>query len=218
MNYLAPEISLLFATIIFISVVALNLIKKDSWSVWLYITQSLAIASLLLITAYKEFSILLLIAIVATIAVKIIIAPYFFFDLLKKHQLKSPSKTYLNIWITALAMVILSGLTQTNFFKQLVHLAPEGQNFLFVSLATILLSLFSSINKKGALSQMLGILFLENGIVSFALFAGLEQNPALQLGITFNILIWIIIATVFVSMIYQKFGSLDVSNMKHLTE
>jgi len=65
---------------------------------------------------------------------------------------------------------------------------------------------------------MLGILSLENGIVSFALFAGLEQNPGLQLGITFDVLIWIIIASVFISMIYRQFGSLDVTTMKKLTE
>jgi len=83
----------------------------------------------------------------------------------------------------------------------LAQLAIEGRNLLLLSVATIMISLFLIINRKGALSQMLGILSLENGIVSFALFAGLEQNPGLQLGITFNILIWIIIATVFISMI-----------------
>jgi hydrogenase-4 component E len=40
----------------------------------------------------------------------------------------------------------------------------------------------------------------------------------LQLGITFNILIWIIIATVFISMIFRQFASLDVTTMKELTE
>ncbi len=96
--------------------------------------------------------------------------------------------------------------------------APEGINLLLLNVATIMISLFLSINRKGALSQMLGILSLENGIVSFALSAGLEQNPGLQLGITFNILIWIIIATVFISMMFRQFGSLDVTTMKKLTE
>ena len=74
------------------------------------------------------------------------------------------------------------------------------------------------INRKGVLSQMLGILSVENGIVAFALFSGLEQNPALQLGITFNILIWIMIASVFATMIFRQFGSLDVTTMKKLTD
>ena len=126
--------------------------------------------------------------------------------------------TYLNTPITVLIIAALVAFTQTDVFRPLAQLAADGSNLLLLSVATIMISLFLIINRKGALSQMLGILSLENGIVSFALFAGLEQNPGLQLGITFNILIWIIIATVFISMIYRQFGSLDVTTMKKLTE
>ncbi len=65
---------------------------------------------------------------------------------------------------------------------------------------------------------MIGILSLENGIVCFATFAGLEQTPGLQLGVIFDIFVWVIIATVFISMIYRHFGSLDVSAMRTLKE
>jgi hydrogenase-4 component E len=59
---------------------------------------------------------------------------------------------------------------------------------------------------------------LENAIVSFATLAGLEQSPGLQIGIMFDIGVWIMIATIFVSMIYRQFGSLDVASMQHLKE
>ena len=68
------------------------------------------------------------------------------------------------------------------------------------------------------MSQIIGILSLENGIVAFALFSGLEQSPALQIGIMFDLLVWVIIAAVFISMIYKQFGSLDVTELKHLKE
>jgi hydrogenase-4 membrane subunit HyfE len=50
----------------------------------------------------------------------------------------------------------------------------------------------------------------------FAALAGLEQSPVLQLGIVFDITVWFVISTMFVSMIYRHFGSLDVTNMKKL--
>lgn len=218
MEQLTPQISLIFATAIFTSAIFLNLSKKDSFSVWLYLVQSAAIATLLLISSFEQPSILLLLAIASTVIVKVVVAPYFFMGLIKRHHLTLSANTYLNTPLTVMVIASLAALTQTDFFKPLISLAPSGQNFLVISVATILISLFLSINRKGALSQMLGVLSLENGIVSFALFAGLEENPGLQLGITFNILIWIVIATVFASMIYQKFGSMDVSNMKGLTE
>jgi len=46
----------------------------------------------------------------------------------------------------------------------------------------------------------------------------LEQSPTLQLGIIFDIAVWIVISTVFTSMIYQHFGSLDVTEMKSLKD
>lgn len=218
MDYLAPQISLLLATAIFTTAIFLHLTRKDSMAVFLYMIQSTAIAALLIISSFEKFSLLLLAAIICTVAVKIFIAPYFFFSLIKRHRLKLSGSAFLNMPATLTVIALLVALTRTDFFQPLAMLAPAGQNFLLLALSTIFISLFLNINRKGALLQTLGILSLENGIVFFALFAGLEQNPALQLGITFNILIWVIVATVFSSMIFQKFGSLDVSSMKGLTE
>ena len=40
----------------------------------------------------------------------------------------------------------------------------------------------------------------------------------LQIGILFNLLIWLAIATVFISMLFRHFGSLDTSLMKQLKD
>lgn len=218
MIQLTPQLSLIFATLIFTSTVILHLVKKNSSAVQLYVLQSIVIAALLIISSTEKFSILLLIAIIATITVKVIIAPYFFFNIIRKHQLKATEDTYLNSPLTLLVIVILVVLTKSNFFQPLAFLLPVEQNLFFISIASILVSIFLSINRKGALSQMIGILSLENAIVGFAIFAGLEQYPSLQLGITFNILIWIVIASVFASMIFKQFGSIDVGQMKKLKE
>ena len=180
--------------------------------------QSSAIGVLLLASAFDRFTPLLIVAIVATVAVKIVIAPYFFYGLIKRHELKFSVSTYLNTPATLTVIAALLVLTQSDFFSPLAMLAPGSDKLMRLAFATILISLFLSINRRGAISQVLGILSLENGIVSFALFAGLEESPGFQLGITFNILIWVIIATVFASMIFRKFGSMDVTSMKKLKD
>jgi hydrogenase-4 component E len=218
MTPMIPQILLMLQIIIFATAVFMHLTKKNSSAIRLYIAQSAAVSLLLLLPAIEESTKLLIVAIASTIAVKLFIAPYFFFGLIRKHRLKFSVSTYLNTPITLLVIAVLVAVTRTEVFRPLAHLASDGNNLLLLNVATIMISLFLSINRKGALSQMLGILSLENGIVSFALSAGLEQNPGLQLGITFNILIWIIIATVFISMMFRQFGSLDVTTMKKLTE
>lgn len=209
---------LFIETIIFVTIVLLHLTKKGAASIWLYVVQSSAIAILLLLSYFGEPSLLLALAIGAVLVVKILVAPAFFFRLLKRHQLKFSASTYLSMPLTLLAIAAVVALTQSTLSSSIVTLAPLRQNILLICAASIFIALFLLINRKGALSQMLGILSLENSIVSFAIFAGLEQNPGLQLGIIFDILIWVIIASVFASMIYRHFGSLDVTEMKKLTE
>jgi hydrogenase-4 component E len=218
LNMTASQSSLLLETVVFTTSIFLHLVKKNATAVRLYMAQSAAISLLLLLPAFDKSSKLLLIAIIATIAVKTVVAPWFFFGLIKKHKLKFSVTTYLNTPLTLIVIAALVAFTRTDVFRPLAYLAPVDNNLLLLSLSAIMISFFLIINRKGALSQMIGMLSLENGIVSFAVFAGLEQNPALQLGITFNILIWIIIATVFVSMIYRQFGSLDVTAMQKLKE
>ncbi len=216
MNQIFANFSVPLATVVFTSVAILHLIKKNHLAVWWYVVQSSAVVILLLSSAVKAPSFLAFIAIIATIGVKIIIAPYFFFELIKKHQLKFSVTTYLNMPLTLFVIAVLGAITRTDFFWPLGQLAGSNTNACFIAFSAIAISLFLIVNRKGALSQMLGVLSLENSIVTFALFAGLEQSPALQLGITFDILLWVTISAVFISMLYKHFGTLNVTTLQKL--
>lgn len=218
MHYILPQIILLMDVTVFLSVLLLHLSNKNKISVWLYAVQSIAIAILMLYYSIDNLSALLLLAILSTMMVKIIIAPYFFFRLIKKCDLKFSVKAYLNAPITLLVIAVLVLIVKTNFKEMLISFNDSEKDLLLIALISILTSIFLIINRKGALSQMIGVLSLENSIVLFAIFSGLEQKPSLQLGITFNVLIWIVIANVFASMIFKKYGSLNVSQMKKLIE
>lgn len=65
---------------------------------------------------------------------------------------------------------------------------------------------------------MVGILSLENAIVSFAFLSELEATPNMQIGIIFDLLVWIIIVYIFAGMIHEKFGTLDSTVMNNLKE
>jgi hydrogenase-4 component E len=204
--------------VIFASVIFMHLSKKSSMVVSSYVVQSLALVILLASFALKEASWMLLLAIAVIFVVKVLVAPRFFFGLVKKHQLKFSVSTYLNSPATLIVLALLTGVTYSQLFLPLTILSQNEGKTLLLAVATMFISIFLIINRRGALSQMIGILSLENGIVSFATLAGLEQAPGLQIGIMFDILVWIIIASVFASMLYRQFGSLDVTSMTHLKE
>lgn len=213
-----PQLFIILETLVFLPIIFIHLAKKNAAAVWLYIIQSIGISLLLLISSFGKISFLLAISLSATILVKIFVAPWFFFRLIRRHQLKFSASTHLNTPLTLFAIAVILYLNQTVLAEALATISLPRENLLLIASAGVFISIFILVNRRGVLSQMLGILSLENCIVSFAIFAGLEQNPGLQLGIIFDILIWIIIANVFASMIYNHFGSLDVTEMKKLTE
>lgn len=218
MSYTSPQFLFFMEVLIFTCVIFMHLSKKRMSLVLLYTVQSAITTLLLFFSSLKDFSISLLMVALLIFIVKVIVAPYFFSRLIEKKQLYFSTSSYLNVPMTLLVLIVLTAIAHSHFSKSLVFFSASNENPLLLAISTILISLFLIINQRSALSQMVGILSLENGIVSFAALAGLEQTPGLQLGVTFDILVWIIIASVFTSMVYKKFGSLDVTVMKHLKE
>jgi len=205
-------------SILFLTVVFLHLTRKNFSAVIAYGIQSLVIFLFLFISFLETGNIYSFVVVALILIVKVLLAPMFFMRLIKKHALAFSVTTYLNTPLSVIAIALLTLLAYSEKLAPLTRIVPPNQLLLSLALSALFLSLFLIINRKGALSQILGILSTENSIVAFAIFAGLEQSPALQIGIIFNIFIWIIIATVFVSMLYKHFGTLNVTSMKSLKD
>lgn len=218
MEYSLNNILFFTEILIFASVILMHLVKKQLSLIVLYTAQSVVTTVLLLISSMRDFSASLLMVTLFIFVIKVIVAPYFFFRLIRRKQLHASMSGYLSVPLTLIALTVLTALAHSHFSKALALLASSNDSVLLLAIATILSSLFLIINHHSAISQMIGILSLENGIVSFAATTGLEQTPGLQIGVTFDLLVWIIIATVFLSMVYRQFGTLDVGEMKHLKE
>lgn len=208
----------LLITLIFISIVFLHIAKKNFAVAIIYGIQSLAIVSLLIISYIKTGSVLFLWIALMGLIVKVFLAPAFIIRQIIKHNLKFLVSTYANMPLTLIAVAALTAIANSHILTPLVSIIPANHGLLCVALSAIFISVFLIINRKGAISQIVGILSLENSIVAFGLFSVIDQSLVLQIGIVFSISVWIIIATVFISMIYKHFGSLDVTKMKELKD
>jgi len=203
-------------SVLFLATVSLHLTKKNLSEAKLYCLQSLAVVTILCLSLTQNFSFTLAAVIAVMFVVKVVVTPIFFSRLIGEHKVKFTASTYVNMPVSMLIIAALLLLVGSEAFAPLVQIAPEYKTYLLLALATTLISIFLIVNRKGVMSQAIGVLSLENSIVVFAAFAGLEQSPLLQFGIVFDIFVWILLASVFVSMIYRHFGSLDVTNMKNL--
>lgn len=205
--------SLFFATIVYFHVA-----KKNFGVAIAYGAQSFIIVILLTRSFFETGSVSLLLIAFLLLIIKVILVPSFVVQLIKKHELKFLVSSYVNIPLTLIIVAALTAIAHLPMFMPLVNIIPSNQRLLSMALSALFISFFLIVNRKGALSQIIGILSLENSIVVFAFFAGLEQTPALQLGIIFDLSIWIVTATVFISMIYKHFGSLDITSLKSLKD
>lgn len=218
MIILKPEYLFLLEIILFASVVFMHLAKKIYPVIFLYGVQSFIISFVLFLSSFKAATLLLIAAVLMTFLVKVVIAPYFFLKVINKYRLKFSVSTYSNMPITLIVLALLIAFSYSGLFNSLITLAPDNGNTLPLAIGMMFVSIFLIVNRKGVLSQIFGVLSLENAIVSFSYLSGLEVNAGGQIGILFDLVIWILITVVFTSMIHLHFGSLDGSIMQHLKE
>ena len=208
----------LLICIVFFAAVGMHGTRKNAALVFLYALQSTAVALLLAHGAVADHSAIILAVAVFAFVVKVILAPNFFERLINKHRITFSARSYLGLPLTAIVVALLVILPNTHLFAPLTAIAPAHTAEIAIALAAFFISCFFVVNRQGGISQMIGLLSIENSIVAFALFAGLEQSAMLQIGIMFDIALWVIIATLLASLVYEQFGTLDTGSMKHLTE
>jgi hydrogenase-4 component E len=212
------EIFFLFDLVAFLTAIVMHLVKRNKNLVALYALQSAAVGALLCGAGIAEGEKSLILVGALTIAIKAVAVPIFFSRLLRRFGTQATASSYLS---TPLTLAMLMGLVlfaYSRVFMPLSALLPQAIGSLSFNLAIIFASIFLMINRKGAFTQMIGVLSLENGIVLFAALIGIEQPLALEIGIIFDITVWVAIGSAFIGMIHRQFGSLDTDELRNLTE
>lgn len=210
------QLIFMLESLLFLACVFMHIVKKNSTLVTIYALQSLSVIALLAAIGISEHETGLVLAAVLTFVVKIILAPIIFMRAIKNHDEKSVADTYLSMPLTLIVILVLFLLAQADVFAVLAHAREGAENFVHLSLASIFISMFLAINEKGIVDQIIGVLSMENAIVALGAFLGLEHTFALELGILFDICMWMVGASVFISLIHRHFGTLDTSVIKDL--
>lgn len=198
---------------IFLSIVFMNIARRNSSLMLAYLVQSSMLVILLGIQALQEDALGIIIVTLILLVVKVIVTPTLLFRLLKQQKLNISVSTYLNIPLTLGVLVLLSIFAQSEVFSSFSGFIPQ---FRMMLIGSMLMSIFLTINRKGALSQIIGILSLENAIFVFGHFLGTKQSASLEVGILFDVLFWVVISSVFVRMMFKHFGSIDVTGLQKL--
>lgn len=85
-----------------------------------------------------------------------------------------------------------------------------------IAFAGVLIGLFITVNRRRALTQILGFLMLENSIFLLALLLSYGVPFIVEIGVFLDVLVGVLIMEVFVYRIKENFDSIDVGQMGEL--
>lgn len=122
---------------------------------------------------------------------------------------------------TAPALIICGILTIIAFYVMTPIAASNPlptADAIPLAFAGILIGFFIMVNRRRAVTQILGFLMLENGIFLLALLATYGVPFIVEMGVFLDVLVAVLIMEVFVYRIKDNFDSIDVGELGELKE
>lgn len=182
----------------------------------MFTLQSFALALLTAIVAWYAASVDLFGVAVVLVIIKVVIIPRVLNRAVTNIGLQRVAAPYLG---TAPALVVCGALIVVAFYVMTPIVASNPlptANALPLAFAGVLVGLFVTVNRRRALTQILGFLVMENSIFLFALLATYGVPFIVELGVFLDVLVAVLILEVFVYHIKENFDTLEVGQMGEL--
>jgi len=182
-------------------------------------TQSFLLAAIAAAIAWYNHAPHIYIAAVMTVLIKAILVPILLERLVDRVDIRHEIEPIVN---TPLSIVISGGLTLVaytvaeSFYHPEAGPASLGHNTLAVAISVFLIGFFMMINRRKALSQVLALLTLENGIFLAAICLTYGMPLIVELGVFFDVLVAVLVLGILVYQIRETFDSMDVSKLRRL--
>jgi len=153
-----------------------------------------------------------------TFALKVILLPWILRDLSRRLNIGGDIETLVNVPVT---MIIGIGVVVFSFSLAepiLQAASTVTRSLIGVGLACVLLSFLVMITRKKAMTQIIGFLSMENGLLFSATNATYGMPMVVELAIALDVLIGAIIFGIFFFQIRETFESLDLKYFEKLRE
>ena len=207
-----------FSIIDFISVgilltaIAMNAFRRLESYLRAYILNSWLLSSLIAIVAFMIGETHLYIASVTTLLSKGIIIPMLLKKVVRKMAITYDDEPYISNTLSLTISGILVAVVYT-CLSEGIFVVGFSKNVLQISIAVILIGLFIMISRKKAITQVIGLLCMENGLflAGFSLTFGMPI--IIELGVLFDMLMGVIILGIFSVQIKRAFVSADLDKL-----
>ncbi len=144
------------------------------------------------------------------LALKAVVIPVALRRIVVRLGIHRTIETVVGIGPTMLAGMGLVALSMVVMLKATAQADPLAREDLAFALSVVLLGLLMMVTRRNAVSQVIGFMSLENGLILAA--TGAKGMPlVVEISIAFSVLIAFIVIGVFLFRIRERFDSVDVS-------
>ncbi len=132
-----------------------------------------------------------------------------------RHEIEPIVNTPLSVVISG-ALTLVAYLVGESFYHPEAGQASLGRNTLAVAISVFLIGFFMMLNRRKALTQVLALLTLENGVFLAAICLTYGMPLIVELGVFFDVLVAVLVLGILVYRIRETFESMDVSKLRRL--
>ncbi|HXB66988.1 MAG TPA: NADH-quinone oxidoreductase subunit K [Candidatus Acidoferrales bacterium] len=208
----------LMAAIVLVMQIAMVAQRWIVTNIRIYAAQSFLLAAIAGIVAFFNHAPHIYAAAVLTLLAKGILVPIGLERLVARVGIRQEIEPILNV---PMSVLISGGLTLVGYLVAESFNRPEethvlGHNVLAVAISLFLIGFFMMVNRRKALTQVLALLSLENGLFLAAISLTYGMPLVVELGVLFDVLVAVMVLGILVYRIRESFESMDVSRLRRL--
>ncbi len=182
----------------------------------LFALQSLLLAAIAAIIAYFHNASHVYWVAGLTLVGKVFFLPWLLNRLVQRIQIHQEIEPLLN---STASMLLCGALTLLGYIvaRPFTSLVQLGSNTLGIAITLLLTGFFLMFNRRKAITQVLALLSVENGVMLAAVALTTYGMPlVVELGIFFDVMVAVMVLGILVYRIRETFASMDVSKLSQL--
>jgi len=182
----------------------------------LYGVQSLLLGAVGVAMGVAEHRPHLYVTAALTIALKAVVIPWFLLRVIDHVGIRREIEPFVNV---PASLLLCLGLTVVGYRVSLgMAGASQGvpHQVVGVALSMVLMGLFLMVTRRKALTQILALLTIENAVFLVAVGATAGMPLIVELGISFDVILAVLVLGVLVNRIVDRFESMDTSRLSNL--
>jgi hydrogenase-4 component E len=182
----------------------------------LFALQSLLLAGIAAVVGYSYGAWHVYVVAVLTVLGKVFFLPWLLERLVRQIKIEQEVRPFVNM---PGSMLVCGALTVLSYVvaRPVTSLQRLGSNTLAVAVALLLTGFFLMLNRRKAITQVLALLTMENGVMLAAIALTTYGMPlVVEIGVFFDVVIAVMVLGILVYRIRESFASMDVSKLNQL--